>query len=227
MALTEKLDVNTLYKTIKVSTAPAVLERISANLSEIINGEYAESNRDDYQVSTHKYPFNPEAYEKAKSAPNFRKEEWMCKMCMGRTLPLIGTIVDYQVPLKHNRKGCEGMGKVDLLSRNGDTAYLLELKVPDSTEPPLRAIMEIYTYWKQLGGNNSEHFLSHSAAKGAVQLKKAIVLFEQPAPAIYGKLKEDSKALVNLMEKLDVECFIAILESDDSDKIVGIKPCKL
>lgn len=225
-------DINAGYKKITTNNSSAALKLINYNLKEVINGNYVKSNRESYCVASHNDPFDNKKYNVAKQAKPFRKEEWMCKMCKGKTFPFVGKIVDYQVPLKHNKSDCEGMGKIDLLSKIDDTAYLLELKVPDSTEHPLRAIMEIYTYWQQLGGNDCEEFIKKSAAIGANKFKKAIVIFEKEAidspKYLYNKLVKDANELRYLMKELEVECFIAELEntSPNCDKIVNIRKWK-
>lgn len=58
----------------------------------------------------------------------------------------IGKIIDYQTPLK-NVKG-DVAGKIDLLSYDGQTLRVLELKKPDSEETMLRCVLEGYTYLK-------------------------------------------------------------------------------
>lgn len=233
-----------LYKKISTSNASKMLEQIQGELRSIRESSYHLSRREHYCVKSHYEKFPEADYIRAKKQKPFRKEEWMCRWCMGERFSPIGEIVDYQVPLKHSRGGeCKGMGKIDLLSVDGDTAWLLELKVPDSTEHPLRAIMEIYTYWRQLGGDEPEgevcqNFLYHSKAEGASILKKAIVIFEKDADAkdadasekyLYQKLRAGWGPLSALMKDLDVACFVARLERDDPDcdKIVGVRPCKL
>ncbi len=232
-----EFDINTDYKNITTGNSDVMLQKIDSSLPEILDGKYNRSCRPDYRVLSHYHPFNTKAYDAARkkkteepSTP-FRKEEWMCKMCYGKTFSHVGKIVDYQVPIKHSgNEECKGMGKIDLLTLKGDTAYLLELKVPDSSEAPLRAIMEVYTYWKQLGGNACAGFLNHSAAAEAVKLKKAIVIFEKDCSAsnkyLYVKLIKDKKRLCKLMKTLGVECFIAKLRenADDCDEIIDITP---
>ena len=230
---------DTLYKDISTSNAQEMLKQIQGELRSIQESDYNLSRREDYCVKGHEGDFDCAGYMEAKRKTKeeekpFRKEEWMCKRCMGKRFSQIGEVVDYQVPLKHARgDDCKGMGKVDLLSVEGETAWLLELKVPDSTEHPLRAIMEVYTYWKQLGGERCERFLEHSRAKGARILKKAIVIFEKgkdDSPKyFYRKLEKDWGPLSKLMEDLDVACFVARLKTDDPecDEIVEVRPCKL
>lgn len=222
---------DTLYKEITTSNAPEKLIKIQKNLLSIQENSYTLSQREDYCVKSHEEDFDYTDYMSAKTRKPFRKEEWMCKLCVGKCFPLIGEIVDYQVPLKHTRGAvCAGMGKVDMLSVDGDTAWLLELKVPESTEPPLRAIMEVYTYWRQLGGEQCERFLTKSKARGTKTLKKAIVIFERSEEgSLYQKLRADWEPLSALMEALGVSCFVAQLKDSDPgcDEIVGVSQCKL
>ena len=56
----------------------------------------------------------------------------------------IGTIIDYQTPLKNKRS--DVAGKIDLLSYDGSTLFILELKKPDSEESMLRCVLEGFTY---------------------------------------------------------------------------------
>ena len=58
----------------------------------------------------------------------------------------IGRILDYQTPLKN--KASDKAGKIDLLSYDGATLRILELKKPDSDETMLRCVIEGYTYLK-------------------------------------------------------------------------------
>lgn len=220
-------DINKGYKHISGGNADKALSLINAQLDHIKNGEYVQSRRKSYSVASHNSAFDWNEYNKSKlDKPRFRKEEWICKQCKGQTFPSIGTIVDYQVPLKHQRSDeCSGMGKVDLLSQRGSEAYLLEVKVPDNTEEPLRAIMEIYVYWKQLGGEECQNFLNHSALHGAITLKKAIVLFEESP--IYKKLVGTYDKLQPLMKELGVECFVARSTNDGEEFIGDIVECKL
>ena len=58
----------------------------------------------------------------------------------------LGKILDYQTPLKN--KSSDKVGKIDLLSYDGDVLRILELKKPDSDETMLRCVIEGYTYLK-------------------------------------------------------------------------------
>ena len=60
----------------------------------------------------------------------------------------IGTLLDYQTPLKGKRT--DSVGKVDLLSydANDKSILFLELKKPESKETLLRCLVESFTYTK-------------------------------------------------------------------------------
>ena len=217
-----------LYKKITSTNFKERLDFINKNLDEVKchkNYVLHEKPRKSYCVQSHYKKFDVEAYKKAKEKKPFRKEEWICKSAMGETFDGLGTIVDYQVPLKTTNKDI-GNGKIDLISTDGKAAYLLEVKVGRSTEYPLRAIMEIYTYWHLVGGENPEYFIDHSKIKGAKELKKAIVLFENDKHFIYQKLIDNKKELFKLMKDLGVECFIAYTGNDEN-KITSFKKLDL
>lgn len=80
-----------------------------------------------------------------------RVEEYVAKLLYNITTKLqgLGEIIDYQTPLK-NPGGLnnDGLGKIDLLSKNDETqcVYILELKKADSEETMLRCVLEGYTY---------------------------------------------------------------------------------
>ncbi len=74
-----------------------------------------------------------------------RKEETIAMdMFKQGSFSFIGSIVDYQTPLKN--KQTDKAGKMDLLSFDGQTLRILELKKPDSDETMLRCVLEGFTY---------------------------------------------------------------------------------
>lgn len=87
-----------------------------------------------------------------KNPDSNRTEELLAKRMFTKSqqspLPLIGTILDYQTPLKN--KQTDKAGKIDLLSYDGETLRLLELKEPGSLETMLRCILEGLTYLKTM-----------------------------------------------------------------------------
>lgn len=80
--------------------------------------------------------------------PDSNRKEELIAMAMKRqkTLSLVGQVLDYQTPLKNVQK--DKAGKIDLLTYDGATLRILELKEPDSKETMLRCVLEGYTYLK-------------------------------------------------------------------------------
>ena len=79
---------------------------------------------------------------------NSNRTEEMIAMNMFRqgNISYVGKIIDYQTPLKNTRN--DKAGKIDLLSYDGNTLRILELKEPQSKESMLRCVVEGYTYLK-------------------------------------------------------------------------------
>lgn len=71
----------------------------------------------------------------------------------------MGELLDFQIPLKA-RKGEQEVykpdhkGELDLVARQGKEMVLIEYKIPNSTEPLLRAVLEAITYFHQIDGFN-------------------------------------------------------------------------
>ena len=80
--------------------------------------------------------------------PDSNREEELIAMAIKRQgeLSLLGTVVDYQTPLKNICT--DKAGKIDILAYDGTTLRILELKEPDSMETMLRCVLEGFTYLK-------------------------------------------------------------------------------
>ena len=132
-----------VYKYIQVSHAEEAVSELRQRL-ELFRQIPKAQSRESYAIPSHQGHREPPSPEAS------RWEEWICiMMCQeapDRGYPF-GRLVDYQVPLKVPGGGeqNQGLGKIDLLAHSGDTATLLELKAPNSTEHPLKAFLEIYT----------------------------------------------------------------------------------
>ena len=70
------------------------------------------------------------------------------KAFFGQEYEPIGKVIDYEIPLDEKRDSA--FGKIDLISVKCKTLFLLEVKKFDSNEDPLRAMFEIFTFWKML-----------------------------------------------------------------------------
>lgn len=169
---------------------------------------------DKYRVCRATHPLDPKRIRHdfqalwEKRGKISRLEEWTCKLMVDKTEKFIGKIVDYQIPLKTpgGKEKNSGLGKVDLISNNEVThvSYLLELKVKNSNEHPLKAIMEVYTYWQMLGGDNALEFLNGSRATGKI-LQKAILIYQDSK--MHHKLAASANTQL-VMRNLGVKCFL-------------------
>lgn len=218
-----------LYTKVNTRNQENWLTCIEEHLDEVKAGPYKLSRREGYAVNSHRDVDATvwDKYCQAKKGHPFRREEWICRLTIGKFFDTIGKIIDYQVPLKTpGASDNSNLGKIDLLALNGDTLYLLEVKEPDNTESPLRAILEIYTYWKQLGGDDCRLFSRHQKVCGAKKVKKALLLFEnEKKGSVYQKLffREGHERLHHLMKALGVECFVGILGDNNGEELVSVK----
>jgi hypothetical protein len=81
-----------------------------------------------------------------------RVEENIAKAMNTLSFDTLGKILDFQVPLK-GKQNDHNVGKIDLISYKEDEdpkMFLIELKVFGNNETLLRAILEIYTNYKQV-----------------------------------------------------------------------------
>ena len=117
-----------------------VAEFICDNITEFKNGIPKITREASYRTDGHNGSFD-------KDTPREEERiamEMYVQSQQGMKYDYIGDIIDYQTPLKNKR--CDVAGKIDLLSYDGSTLYILELKKPDSDESMLRCVLEGYTY---------------------------------------------------------------------------------
>ena len=119
-----------------------ISEFLIDNLNDFISGIPQITRETTYKTPTHKGDVDS-------STP--REEERIAiemfnQSRSGSKYGFIGEIIDYQTPLKNKRTDIAG--KIDLLSYDGNTLRVLELKKPFSDETMLRCVLEGYTYLK-------------------------------------------------------------------------------
>lgn len=125
---------------------------------------------------------------------------------------IIGTMLDYQTPLKSVRT--DKAGKIDLLSYDGTVIRVLELKRSDSKETMPQCVLEGFTYLQTVD---------------KVLLRKDFGLPEntliKASPFVFRggvqwqEWKENRPMLNRLMERLDSKPFF-IIESNSSYSVV-------
>lgn len=132
-------------------------------IDDYVNGIKCITRNSSYKTEGHNGKYDP--------ASN-REEEIMAmqmfNQCRARgAFPLIGTIEDYQTPLKSTEK--DVAGKIDLLAFDGKTMRILELKRPNSEETMLRCVLEAFTYLKTVDCNKLITNFEHNPADVTVE----------------------------------------------------------
>jgi len=135
-----------------------------------------------------------------------RAEEIFAIHLKGEKLKKLGLVIDYQVPLKEKRS--DDAGKIDLITSTNKSVYIVELKYIDNKETLLRAILEIWTYYKQL---NKVNFLKSFKLPKQIKIediRKAVLL--SVGCNAYKEAKELSKRpeLKQLAKALGVDIFL-------------------
>lgn len=147
-----------------------------------------------------------------------RIEERIALDMFGKEYAALGKIIDYQVPLK-NVLHDKGIGKIDLLSYDESKQILtfLELKKPDSEETLLRAVLEVFTYWKIV---NQDKLLCDFGLPENTKIQKAVLLFEN-SYAYNEYVNNRSPKTTALMKRLDVD-FFGIKRIADSYEVFSV-----
>ena len=130
------------------------------------------------------------------------REEELIAMSMKRQglMPLVGEILDYQVPLKN--KSTDKAGKIDLLAYDGHMLRILELKEPDSKETMLRCVLEGYTYLKTV---NTAKLLSDFELSPKAPVKACPFVFKGGAQ--WNEMQQNRPMLKKLMAALDSKAY--------------------
>ena len=119
----------------------------------------------------------------------------------------IGDIIDYQTPLKNKRT--DTAGKIDLLSHNCNTVYILELKKPDSDESMLRCVLEGYTYMQTV---DKVKLLCNFGLPKETAIKASPFVFKDKLQ--HNQIKENRPHLFRLMQLLDSKPYYITKENN-------------
>ena len=115
-----------------------VAKYVCEHIKEFVGGIPKITRKTTYKTASHTGKRRPS---------DSRKEEQIAvDLFNQKHFDFIGDIIDYQTPLKNTQK--DKAGKIDLLTFDGTTLRILELKEPDSKETMLRCVLEGYTYLK-------------------------------------------------------------------------------
>ncbi len=172
-----------------------IAEFLCDNANDYVNGIDCITRESSYKTKGHDGKYNPDSN---------REEEKIAMQFFNQSrdygaFSLIGKIEDYQTPLKSSAD--DEAGKIDLLSCDGKTMRILELKKPDSKETMLRCVLEGYTYLKT--ANNDRLIADFGYNPAEVTLKASPFVFyggEQ-----HKEMAQTRPQLRKLMKMLDIK----------------------
>ena len=132
-----------------------------------------------------------------------RKEENYAKFLNKKTLNTLGTVIDYQIPLKDSRS--DKAGKIDLIAKNDEKKIinLIELKYLKNPETLLRCVLEIETYFRIL---NHNRFLSDFKCTGYTV--KKVVLISTDCEAYKELTSVCYKNVIKFANNLDIGIYV-------------------
>jgi len=164
----------------------------------VLLGKIDQINRDNYNVDT--------THNGKHNGDTNRKEEIFAIQLKGKKLEKLGLVIEYQVPLKEKRS--DNAGKIDLVTSTNESVYIVELKYIDNKDTLLRAMLEIWTYYKQLNKVNFLNSFKLLKQNKIEDIRKAVLL--SVGCNAYNEAKELSKRpkLKQLAKALDVDIFL-------------------
>ena len=179
--------------------------------SEVIAGWCCENINlfDKIPAITREASYKTPSHDGVPPSADSNREEELIAMAMFRqgTIPGLGTVRDYQTPLKNKRT--DKAGKIDLLSYDGTTLCILELKEPDSTETMLRCVLECFTYLQTV---DKKKLLEDFKLPATTMVKASPFVFSGCVQ--WKEFHEDRPALKKLMRLMDSAPFFISQSSD-------------
>lgn len=150
---------------------------------------------------TRQSPYRVAGHDGVIEQESNRLEEQLAKMLFQKELPLLGKILDYQVPLKNHRD--DVAGKIDLLAYDGRILRILELKVPHAKETMLRCILEGYTYLRLV---DTKKLADNFKLPKGTKVEASPLVFWGSRPCLE-MTSQDRPALKALAKELDCRPF--------------------
>jgi hypothetical protein len=179
-------------------TEIAARELLAQNNLELLRGIPA-IDRANYATPGHE-----SLAQQPKPKATNQEEKWIARRLYGKKLDVLGTIIDFETPLK--RTSADTAGKIDLLVYNDltQTMTILEFKRPKSKETLLRCVLEIFTYSKLL---NTANLFTSFGKPADTALRKAVLVYEG-CQAHRDFHAEDCPFVRQLMRELGVDFFV-------------------
>jgi len=246
----QSLGWNLLYKTDAINRQGKTVGGVPEKMTEVVS-QFVIENFDEFVTGIKKYyrenrsdldypdkPYRTASHEAGDDEKSVKEKEIaytlfeVSEQRPNETHWAIGRVLDYEIPLKEHQS--DSIGNIDLVSRNGDTLYILELKKPSSRESMLRCILEAYTYYLSIGSLNK--FITSFDDEGTI---KRVAI----APLIFKNRsrhgspwrnidKEEHGQLLKLIELIQkgttkvkgVPVEIMCIETGDNDENPDISP---
>lgn len=180
-----------------------IADFLCSNISTYINGIPQITRESSYKTAGHDgtYDINTPREEERIAMEMFKQSK------SGVPYDYIGNIIDYQTPLKNKRS--DVAGKIDLLSYDGCTLYILELKKPDSEESMLRCVLEGFTYMQTV---NKEKLLDNFNLPADTTIKVSPFVFRNKLQ--HEQMSEPRPCLFRLMQLLDSKPYYITKENN-------------
>lgn len=181
-----------------------IAEFVLSHSDEIKNGINQIKRESSYYTQSHKgeYKETSNRLEEIIAMQMFNLSE------DGKIFSHIGKIIDYQTPLKDEQG--DKAGKIDLLSYDGNTLYLLELKRPDSKETMLRCVLEGFTYLTTVSGAKDK-LISDFNKKAGISISDNTPVVTAPLVFLGGyqhkEMNEGRNSVEKLIKQLDIKPF--------------------
>ena len=183
-----------------------VAKYVCEHIKEFVGGIPKITRKTTYKTASHTGKRRPS---------DSRKEEQIAvELFNQKYFDFIGNIIDYQTPLKNTSK--DVAGKIDLLSYDGETLYILELKKPDSTEAMLRCVLEGFTYLKTLDGEKL--LVDFDLPLNTRIVACPFVFFDEDQ---HNEMKETRPYLKNIMHLLNSKPYYIIKENNRCKVVEG------
>lgn len=167
-----------------ITETPDLFSKIRDNFDYIYSGINTTPRLDESEFGRKPFAYKHEGLDIAETVYERMTERQLCaakNAFFGKPFDHIGEVVDYELPLDDKKDSA--FGKVDLVSIKDDTMFLLEVKKCESNEHPLRAMFEIFTFWRTLASEDGSYnrFLdayraSHEIADNVRRIVPALLL---------------------------------------------------
>ena len=176
-----------------------VAKYVCDHFAEFVDGIPTITREETYKTIGHNGEINPDS--------NREEEHIAIELSKQGKFDFIGEIIDYQTPLKNIAEN--KVGKIDLLSYDGKTLYILELKKPDSKETMLRCVLEGFTYMKTV---DTEKLLKDFGLPPETNVVACPLVFLNGEQ--HKEMTEDRPNLKNIMHLLNSKPYYIIKENN-------------